>query len=134
MSSVTTARRKAELKRRKPMNQRAHPPGRTDRLPKQETVQLTESEFRACLSALVRQAGSIAALSARLGINGQFWGDVIAGRKHAGKKVLGCFNARMVWMIELPIMNGSKKVTEKREGPAGAETPTSPHLSTTRSD
>src|SRR5215813_15480790 len=79
------------------------PRSQSRELPPPETIKLSETEFRACLSALAKQNGSIAELAARLGVSGQFLGDVIAGRKHAGKKLLGCFGGRIVWVGELPV-------------------------------
>lgn len=78
-----------------------------------ETVQLTETQFRACLAALAKQAGSMAELAGRLGVSGQFIGDVIAGRKRAGDKLLSAFGAREVRMIELPLCWGE---TDERSG------------------
>lgn len=84
-----------------------------------ETVQLTETQFRACLAALAKQAGSMAELAARVGVSGQFMGDVIAGRKRAGDKLLSAFGAREVRMIELPLCMGLPE-----DGQSGIDTVT----------
>ena len=69
-----------------------------------ETVRLTEIQFRACLQSLANQTGSMAELARRLDISGQFIGDVIAGRKRPGPKLLDKFQAKSVRMIELPLV------------------------------
>lgn len=56
--------------------------------PSFQTIQLNEVQFRAFLLNLSKQTGSMAELSRQLDITGQFLGDVISGRKHAGPKLL----------------------------------------------
>ena len=54
---------------------------------------LDEAQFRALLANLSRQAGNMAELAPQLGISAQFLGDLVAGRKRPGPKILGRLGA-----------------------------------------
>lgn len=88
-------------------NQRPHPkpqlPDQTDQF-----LTLDENQFRALLLAMSKQAGCVAELAPRLGISAQFLGDVCAGRKHAGKKLLRALGAEAIPMYRVPISRGEE--------------------------
>jgi hypothetical protein len=54
----------------------------------------------------------MAELARRLDITGQFLGDVIAGRKHAGPKLLGRIGARTETVYVVPISQGEEDANE----------------------
>lgn len=71
--------------------------------PPSSTLQFTEPEFRAFLLQLSKQTGNKAELAPRLGVSAQFLGDVIAGRKRAGPKLLEGLGATMTRVYIVPI-------------------------------
>jgi hypothetical protein len=70
-----------------------------------QQFELTPRQFRAFLEQLATNAGSIAELGRRLDVSGQFIGDVIAGKKQPGKKLLGALggNSRVSVVYVLPM-------------------------------
>lgn len=75
----------------------------TSKLPLPETVELSRSQFQALLRTLSHQAGSMAELSRRLGVSGQFIGDVCSGKKRAGPKLLRALRASMKETYIVPL-------------------------------
>ncbi len=67
------------------------------------TVQLTEPQFRAFLSTLASQAGSMAELARQLDVTGQFIGEIINGNKRPGAKLLDKLGGKMTRVYEIPL-------------------------------
>jgi len=68
-----------------------------------QILTLDEDRFRAHLKAIAKQFGFIVDAAAVWGVSPQFLGDVLAGRKNPGPKLLGSLGvrARTVYDIEL---------------------------------
>ena len=66
------------------------------------------------LRTLSDSEGCIADLAAKLGVSPQFCGDVIAGRKHAGPKLLGSLNARVEKVYIVEISQGEEATDERQ--------------------
>lgn len=75
----------------------------TDRLPRTETILIDQEQFRTLFADFCRVKGRKAELARRWGVSGQFIGDVIAGKKRPGKKLLAGLDARPVLMIEIAV-------------------------------
>src|SRR5262245_49193152 len=67
------------------------------------TALLNLEQFRAHLAQLAKDIGCQAELARRLNVSGQFIGEVIAGRKRPGPKLLGVIGARRRVMIEVDV-------------------------------
>lgn len=73
-------------------------------------LELSESQFQSFLKTLAKSAGCMAELSPRLGVSAKFYGDVCAGRKRAGRKLLAALGARVERIYVIPIEAGSQEV------------------------
>ena len=67
------------------------------------TVRLDSVQLLSLLNDLSRECGTRAELARRLDVSGQFIGDVLAGKKKPGKKLLKAIGARAVTMYELDV-------------------------------
>lgn len=67
------------------------------------TVMLDRAQLLALIEQLARDCGCKAELARRLGVSGQFIGDVTAGKKKPGKKLLAALGAtaRTVYEVEV---------------------------------
>lgn len=65
------------------------------------TVLIDRAQLLALLGDLARDCGTRAELARRLGVSGQFIGDVLAGKKKPGAKLLHALGAKAVTMYEL---------------------------------
>lgn len=67
------------------------------------TLQFSEEDFRDFLLQLSNQAGCVAELARRLDVSGQFLGDVISGKKRAGKKILDKLGGNIARVYIIPV-------------------------------
>jgi predicted DNA-binding protein YlxM (UPF0122 family) len=65
------------------------------------TLLLDDKQFRAHLQHWATNLGSMAELARQLDVSGQFVGDLIAGRKRPGKKILEKLNITCKRMYEV---------------------------------
>ena len=73
-----------------------------------ETIQLSELEFRDLLKRLSESAGCMAELARRLSVSGQWIGDICAGRKKPGPKLLAALGATSEIVYRIPISRGEE--------------------------
>lgn len=73
-----------------------------------QIINLDIAQFRAFLKALAKQAGFIADLASQLGVSPQFMGDVIAGRKNAGPKLLSKLGVRVETRYVVTVSHGEE--------------------------
>jgi hypothetical protein len=63
-------------------------------VPPLEKIELNETQFRAFVAQLARQAGGLSELARQLDVTGQHIGALVAGKKRPGPKFLGAIGAR----------------------------------------